>query len=125
MRVLLSCALALVICSGVSAEDKKNEKIDAKKLVGKWEPKEKKKGTAFVVEFTKDGKVTFAGTENGKEVQAEGTYKVDGDKLTLVLKVGEMERTMIRTVSKLTDAELVSREGDRTEDTLVRVKDKK
>src|SRR5436190_14683288 len=39
---------------------------------------------------------------------SEGTYKVDGNKLTATVKVGNQERTIIRTVSKLTDTELVS-----------------
>jgi uncharacterized protein (TIGR03066 family) len=41
MRTLLGCTLGLVLCCGVSAEDKKDA-IDAKKLIGKWTPKEKK-----------------------------------------------------------------------------------
>jgi uncharacterized protein (TIGR03066 family) len=125
MRVLLGCAVVLLSCCGVSAEDKRDEKIDAKKLIGKWSPKEKKEGTEFVLEFLKDGKATFTGTEGGKDVKAEGTYKVDGNKLIFEMKAGDKGRKMTRLVSKLTDTELVSKEeGTTTEDTLVRVKDK-
>jgi len=125
MRALLGCAATLALCFGALAEEKKDEKIDAKKLIGKWEPKEKAKDRTLLIEFTKDGKVAFTGTEGGKEMKAEGTYKVDGNKLTLDVKYGDKERKMTRIVSKLTDAELVSKEeGGKTEDTMVRVKDK-
>ena len=39
MRAILGCVVVLAAHAGLSAEDKA---IDAKKLVGKWEPKEKK-----------------------------------------------------------------------------------
>jgi uncharacterized protein (TIGR03066 family) len=44
MRAILSCTLAVLVCCALSADDKKDEKIDAKKLVGKWVPKDKEKG---------------------------------------------------------------------------------
>ena len=126
MRAILSCTLGLLLCGALSAEDKKgDETIDAKKLVGQWEPKEKTKDRTLLIEFTKDGKVTFTGAEGGKEMKAEGTYKVDGNKLTLDVKFGDKDRKMTRIVSKLTDTELVSKEdGGKTEDTMVRIKDK-
>jgi len=126
MRALLGGVATLALCFGALAEDKKDETIDAKKLVGKWEPKEKTKDRTLLIEFAKDGKVTFTGAEGGKEMKAEGTYKVNGNKLTLDMKFGDKERKMTRIVSKLTDAELVStEEGGKSEDTMVRVKDKK
>jgi uncharacterized protein (TIGR03066 family) len=120
MRALLGCTLALVACFGVSADDKKPDPIDAKKLVGRWEAKGDEVG---VVEFTKDGKVsiTFGDKE---EVVAEGTYKIDGDKLTSTLKAGGMEIKVTRTVTKLTDAELTMKDDRGKERTLVRLKDK-
>jgi uncharacterized protein (TIGR03066 family) len=122
MRTLICCTLAalLATCCGLSADDKE-EKIDAKKLVGKWRPKEKKEG---VIEFTKDGKVLITADDGGKTLTREGTYKLDGNKLALTLKQGDKERTMTRTVSKLTDTELVSADEKGKEDTLVRVKEK-
>jgi uncharacterized protein (TIGR03066 family) len=122
MRTLLGCTLGLVICFGVSAKD---EKIDAKKLVGKWEPKEQVKDKAFTIEFTKDGKVTITAASGGKDTKVEGTYKVDGNKVTTTMKFGDKERTETHTVSKLTDTELVSKDEKGKEETLVRIKDKK
>jgi uncharacterized protein (TIGR03066 family) len=125
MRAILSCTLAaLVFCCALSADDKKDEKIDAKKLVGKWAPKEKKEGVTVVIEFMKGGKASFTLNANGKELKAEGTYKLDGNKLTTTMKFGEKEQSQTRTVSKLTDTELVSTDEKGKEDTLVRLKDK-
>ena len=121
MRTLLGCVATLALCFGVSAEDKKDEKIDAKKLVGKWEPKEKEK--AFVIEFTKDGKLVITSTLDEKS-KAEGSYKVDGKKILATLKLGGKEVTHTLTVSKLTDTELVSIDEDGKEGPLVRIKDK-
>jgi uncharacterized protein (TIGR03066 family) len=121
MRAILNGSMVAVLClgTGLLAEDKKDEKIDAKKLVGKWGPK---KGGAFTFEFTKDGKATFSAPDDGKD--SKGTYKVDGDKLTLTMKMGDMEQTITRTVSKLTDTELVSADERGKESTLFRIKDK-
>ena len=120
MRVLLGCAVVLVACFGVSAEEKKDERIDAKKLVGKWSPKEQKKGESVVLEFTKDGRATATATEGGKESKLDGTFKVDGNKVVVTAKAGDRERTHTLTVSKLTDTEMVLKDDT----TLVRIKDK-
>src|SRR5688500_7985049 len=99
MRTLLGCTLGLVLCFGASAEDKKaDEKIDAKKLVGKWEPKEKSKSFSVVVAFAKDGKVTTIMVSDGKERREEGTYKTDGNKLSITRKSDDKEETLPLTV---------------------------
>jgi uncharacterized protein (TIGR03066 family) len=125
MRAILGCGLAVVLAvtAGVSADDK-TEKVDGKKLIGKWEPKpdDGKKAENFVIEFAKEGKVSF--TAGGGAIKADGTYKLDGNKLLLTLKLGDMEKSMTRTISKLTDTELVSKDEKGKEDTLVRIKDK-
>jgi uncharacterized protein (TIGR03066 family) len=96
MRTVLGSALtALVFCGALSADDKKGQKIDAKKLVGLWELKEKKEEqvTKTVFEFAKDGRVgavnILSGIEGGK---IEGTYKLDGSKLTITMKVEGKDR---------------------------------
>jgi uncharacterized protein (TIGR03066 family) len=125
MRVILGCTLAVLVFNlSLSADDKKDEKIDAKKLIGKWEPKDKKEGMTLVIEFLKDGKVTISASGNGKDVKFDGTYKVDGNKLTMTMKFGEKEQDLVRTVTKLTDTDLTSTDEKGKEDTLVRIKDK-
>ena len=123
MRAILSLSMGLLLCSDLSAEDKKDgEKIDAQKLVGKWSPKEE---AVFTVELTKDGKATLvATTADGKVVEAKGTYKVDGNKLTTTVKMNDEERTRTFTISKLTDTEMVTADEKGKERTLVRLKDK-
>ena len=113
----------LALAGGTAAAD---EKIDAAKLLGKWTPQDPNKIGKFVVEFMKDGKLTFKEDGGGKEFKAEGTYKLEGNKLSMSVKFGDKEEKMTRTISKLTDEELVSKDDAKgKEDTLVRVKDKK
>lgn len=120
MRVLLG-GLVLAFCGTLAANDKKDEKIDATKLVGKWQPKEKKEA---VIEYTKDGKMLLTVTGE-KEFKAEGTYTVDGSKVSVTLKLGDKEQKSVRTVTKLTDADLVTVDDTGMERAFVRLKDKK
>ena len=124
MRVLLSCVLALVVCCTLSADEKKDEKIDVKKLVGKWEWKEKVPDVSALIEFTKDGKLIFSIGPKGKEIKVEGTYKVDGNKLTYTMPVDKKDQSTTLTITKLTDTELMSKDETGKEETLVRIKDK-
>ncbi len=121
MRAILTGCAALVVCLGVSADDKK---IDAQKLIGKWEPKEKKDGQKVVIEFQTGGKACMAHTADGKETKSEGTYKVDGNKIVVTMTVGGEEKTHTHNVSKLTDTELVGTDDKGQEHTFVRIKDK-
>jgi uncharacterized protein (TIGR03066 family) len=122
MRTFLSCTLAvLVLGFSLSADDKKDEKIDAKKLIGKWSPKDKKDDV--VIEFLKDGKMMLDSTR--EKAKVDGTYKLDGAKLTVTLKFMDMEKVRVLIITKLTDTELVTTdEQGKKEETLVRVKDK-
>jgi uncharacterized protein (TIGR03066 family) len=120
----LFCLTALVLCFAVVAEDKKDErKIDAKLLVGKWEPKAK--GTEFVIEYTKDGKVAFLITSDGKVRKYEGTYEVEGNKLTTKMDFEGKSGSAVLTINKLTDADLVTTDATGTEVAFTRIKDKK
>ncbi len=118
MRLILSCTLTLAVCCGVSADDQ----IDAKKLVGKWSPK--KEAGKMVVEFTKDGKMVVTTVINEKESKMEGTYKVDGKKLMLTVKVGEKEVERTRTIFDVTDTELITTDENGKKEFSVRIKDK-
>ncbi|HVL14738.1 MAG TPA: TIGR03066 family protein [Gemmata sp.] len=117
MRTLFGVGMVLALVGGVAAAD---DKIDAKKLLGKWEHKE----MMFVVTFAKDGKVAI----EGGDLKIDGTYKLDGSKLTMKIKFGDEEKEMKRTITKLSDTELTSTDDDKKDDkgdTLVRVKDEK
>jgi uncharacterized protein (TIGR03066 family) len=124
MRVLLSCAILLGLAAMAPATpQKKGDKnkaatIDPDKLVGKWEtpPIPGVKGAKGPVrEFTKDGKA-YLGSPGKKEVRFEGTYKLDGDKLTITFTVrGFPDELHKYTVKKLTNTDLVLEEGKLTE----------
>ena len=121
MHKLVILALSLFGLSiTATADDKKDEKIDTTKLVGKWVQKDK----ASILEFKKDGKVTVAWTRDGQEMKGDGTYKVVGNKVSIALTVLGVEQQMERNVTKLTDDEMVTKDGPRTERTYTRVKDK-
>lgn len=108
--------LATIAGAGAAGQDK----IDGKKLIGKWTPKDEQ--DKFVVEFDKDGKLKL----DLGGMKTDGKYKLDGNKITIDVEIGGNKQTMVRTISKLTDTELVSKDDkDGMEDTLVRVKDEK
>jgi len=119
MRVILGCALVASLVSGVAADD---EKIDTKKLIGKWEPKEENSKGKVMIEFSKDGKLTV--TFSGKEDKIEGTYKVEGSKVTVRLKDDGKETTKSFTILKLTDTAMTTKDDDGKEEMFLRIKDK-
>jgi len=106
-RVLIALSAAMTLfalCGGPAAADEK--KIDKSKLVGKW--RVTKGGVAdATIEFTKDGKALVVAKENGKEFKPEGTYKIEDDKLTVTMKLGDQETTGINMIETLTDDKLV------------------
>jgi uncharacterized protein (TIGR03066 family) len=125
MRIVLGCALAVLMAGIGLADDKKADKIDAKKLVGKWEPKNSPEGVSAVIDFQKDGKVVVNFKSKGKEGKLAGTYKVEGNKLTTTMSFNGKDVTETETITKLTDAELVTKDEKGKEETLLRIKGKK
>ena len=112
MRTLIGVAGALVLAAAAPAADEKQEKFDGKLLVGKWEPKAPKPGELTLLELTKDGKLAAAAEVGGKPAKAEGTYKLDGDRLTYeVTYAGEtVKETM--TLTRLTDEEMEGKDKE-------------
>ncbi len=104
--ILAAVAAALVFVGTSSAADK----VDAAKLVGKWELAKSSDESApkgATVEFTKDNKVTIEFKLNDKDVKLEGTYKVEGDKLTVKLSLNGKENEDSDTIKELTDDKLL------------------
>ena len=125
MRTILGCALAVAVAfAGGAGADDKGGKIDAKKLVGKWEPKEQKKEAKMTIEFTKDGKLAITAAGGGKEFKIDGTYKLDGDQLAMQMKLGENEVKETVTITKLTDDEMEGKGKDGKVEAFKRVKAK-
>lgn len=127
MKTLIAAIVSLVAVAGFATAEEK-EKFDAKKLVGKWTvSKAEEKGfEGAVVEFTKDGKVMLSLDFNGKSLELEGTYKLEGDKFSR--KIGlkgdtsGKEREATDTVTKLTDDEFVTVDDKKRETTFKKKK---
>jgi uncharacterized protein (TIGR03066 family) len=122
IRSLSACVLVLFCMSmSVAVEDK----IDAAKLVGKWEGKGEPKA---IIEMTKDNKLIVSVDLGGQKMSMEGTYKVEGNKLSVALKLpgAPEEQKSTMTITKLTDEELVTEEegkdGKKKVETLKKVK---
>lgn len=113
-KLLGSVVMMVAFVSFASAETK----IDAAKIVGKWEVA-KSDGEApkgAVVEFTKDGKLAITMDLNGKKVELGGTYKVDGDKLKVKVSFMGMESPEeTDTIKSLKDDEFVTIDKDKKE----------
>jgi uncharacterized protein (TIGR03066 family) len=122
MRTLIGVGLILVLACGATAAD---DKIDGKKLIGKWEPKDKKKGESMTMEFTKDGKLIVVGEMGGKELKIDGTYKLDGEKLSFKIKFMDVEIEETVTLTKLTDDEMEGKNKDGKSETFRKVKAEK
>jgi uncharacterized protein (TIGR03066 family) len=120
--ILAACVAAVVLVGSAVADDK----VDATKLVGMWELTKSADENApkgATVEFTKDNKVTIAFNANGKDVKLEGTYKVDGDKLTVKLSLpGGKDNEDTDTIKSLTDEKLVLVDKDKKENEFTKKK---
>lgn len=122
MRTLVGCVVILALAVTATGQDKK---IDGKLLIGKWVPKEEKKGLSMTLEFKKEGKLAFAVDFMGKTETIDGTYKLDGDKLEVVIKFLGEEKKDTLTIKKLSETELETTDSKGKTDTFTKVKDKK
>lgn len=122
MRAVLGIGMVLALAVGTAAGA--DEKFDAKKLVGTWAPVNPKKGEGMTLEFSKDGKLTVTGAAEGKDLKLEGTYKLEGDKLTFAIKFMDTEIKDTVTLTKLTDEEMSGKDKDGKEESFKKVKAK-
>jgi uncharacterized protein (TIGR03066 family) len=112
MKVVRLMAAALVVAGLGVAVQAEEKKPDIKKLlVGKWEATEVDEGTlpkGAVVEFMADGKMKVTGKQGDMERKHEGTYTLDGDSFTIMLKDGEKDIKQKILIKKISDTELVT-----------------
>lgn len=111
LKLLAALAVVCLVGTGVRAD----EKDTAKKLVGKWEVTKADEGTlpmGSTVEFTKDGKILITHKVGDKDMTFDGTYKVEGEKFVITVKIGEEGHTNTITITKLTDTELHTKDKD-------------
>jgi len=116
LQLLLAAGLLVGLTSVCRAEDKKDDKTNKEKIVGTWvlekpdKPKNIPPGTT--IEFTKNGKLKLSAKVDGKDINIEGTYSVDGDKLKTTGQGPDgKEQTDTDTITKLTDKELVIKDS--------------
>jgi uncharacterized protein (TIGR03066 family) len=125
MKSILAAVAAAVVFVGPSVAA---DKVDAAKLVGMWALTKSADAEApkdATVEFTKDNKVTITFKANDKEIKLEGTYKVDGDKLTVKLSVpGGKDNEDTDTIKTLTDEKLVLVDKQNKENEFTKKKEK-
>jgi uncharacterized protein (TIGR03066 family) len=109
MKTLCGVAAALLVAVLAAAPAVADEKIDKKNLVGVWEgAKDGALPPGATIEFTKDGKLKMSIEVMGKKNNLVGTYKVDGNKLTVTMKdPGGKEATETDTIKTLTADKLV------------------
>jgi uncharacterized protein (TIGR03066 family) len=117
MRGIVAVCVAAVLSAGtVGAQDKKDakkddKKVDPAKLVGKWEltrSTDPQAPKGALVEFTKDNKVLISFSVGGKEEKSDGTYRVNGDKLSVKLNDPEAkDKEDTDTIQTLTDEKFV------------------
>ncbi len=103
--------LLVVLAVGSLAHAKEEKKDTAKMIVGTWEiTKSYDNGppVGATVEFGKDGKFMLSGKAGDKDISHGGTYKVDGEKVNLVLKNEDKETKMVLTVKKISDTEMTT-----------------
>jgi uncharacterized protein (TIGR03066 family) len=107
LRLLAGWVLWATLVPAVEAK----ADISKDKLAGVWEVVKADQGALPVgstVEFSKDGKAKVTHIRDGKETTVEGSYSLDGEKLTVKLKHDEKEVEHVITVKKLTDTEFVA-----------------
>ncbi len=118
MRAVVASVMVLVLAGFAGAAD-----VDAKKLLGKWEPaKPEKDGPTMVLEIMGEGKFVLHVTFQGKTEKVNGTYKVTGDKIDVEMKIGDKVEKDTLTVTKLTDTEMVTKGKSGKEETMKKVK---
>jgi len=109
-RLMAAGLLVVGLLTALPAREKQAD-ANKEKLVGIWEVVKADQGAlpvGSVVDFGKDGKVKVTAVREGKESTLEGSYVVEGEKLTVTLKHDDKEVKHAITIKKLTDTEFVS-----------------
>jgi uncharacterized protein (TIGR03066 family) len=113
MRALGS-VLAVCLVFVLLGEGRRAESQNADKLVGTWKlvkaAGKEPKGD-MTLTFTKDGKLAFTMKLGDKEVKADGTFKLDGDKITSVTRFGGKEMTEVHTIQTLNETTLITKDS--------------
>jgi uncharacterized protein (TIGR03066 family) len=108
LREMGAGAIVCVLAVGVRAGD---EKDYPRLVVGEWKVVKASPGTfplGTVLDLSKDAKVKVIGKRDGKEFIHAGTYKVDGAKINITVKVEDEEQWHALIITKISDTEMVT-----------------
>jgi uncharacterized protein (TIGR03066 family) len=109
LRLVAALLLVAGMVAGARAADAKGD-ANKEKLVGVWEvvkgADEGGPPTGATIEFAKDGKMKVTHKREGKEETIEGTFTVEGDKLSVTLKHEGKENKHTVTIKSLTATDL-------------------
>jgi uncharacterized protein (TIGR03066 family) len=114
LATVIACCVVLALAGPSRADTKDAPKTNKEKIVGVWElskSEDKNAPVGATVEFTKDGKMIVKFKMEDKAVTIEGTYTIEKDSITSVLKHDDQEMKETVTIKKLTDKELVVVDG--------------
>jgi len=114
MKAVKFFAFAVALCL-VGSLARADDKDYAKLIVGKWEVTKADPGTVpegTVVQFTKDGKLKVTHKKDDKDINIEGTYKVEKNKISLNMKVGTDEKKKTITIVKISEKEMSTKDED-------------
>lgn len=106
LRIVVAAIVVTSLGTSINAADKDDNKT---LIVGKWEVSKADDGTVpagATIEFTKDGKMKMNAKKDGKEENREGTYTVEKEALTLIMKRDDGDRTVKITIKALSATEL-------------------
>jgi uncharacterized protein (TIGR03066 family) len=110
LRIVVVAVLVAGLFGSLRAEEKKPDNKTL--IVGVWELTKAGEGAkppvGTTMEYTKDGKIKMTGKADGKEFVFDGTYVVEGNKLTGTMKTSDREEKGTLTIKRLTDKELVT-----------------
>jgi len=107
MRLIWTAAAACLTLALIGTAE--GQGVDKAKLIGVWEvTKSENAPPGATIEFTKDGKLLVNFKVGDKEFKADGSYKVDGNKLDTVLNFDGKEVKDSHTIKTLNDTTLVT-----------------
>jgi uncharacterized protein (TIGR03066 family) len=114
MNVLRVTGAGVIVCVLALATRAGDEKDNPKLVVGKWTVVKASPGTfplGTVLDLSKDDKVKVIRSREGKESIHVGTYKVDGAKIIMTVKVEGEEQKHTLTITKISDTEMATDHG--------------
>jgi uncharacterized protein (TIGR03066 family) len=108
LRLLVAGVIVCVPAVGTRAEDRTD---NAAHVVGKWKVVKASPGTlplGTVLDLSKDDKVKVTAKRDGMEVIHEGTYKVDGARIIITVKVKGEEQKHVLTITRISETDMVT-----------------